>query len=122
MTDPLLPLAARVATDPFFLASALTLYAHSEELDDAGLAAHLRCSVEQLPLIRLCRLPRRDPHERREDVRVIAGHYHLDEQALLEVVKRAWVIQRFRDAAATGAGLMAARDREQSPPQGTEAP
>ena len=37
MSDPLLSLAARVAADPFFLASALAVYAVSEELDDAGL-------------------------------------------------------------------------------------
>jgi hypothetical protein len=113
MTDPLVPLAARVANDPFFLASALTLYARSEGLDDPGLAAHLGCTVEQLPLVRLCRMPRSDPQQRREDVTVIAGHYHLDEQALLEAVKRAFVIHRLQGAAATGAGrLMAARDRE----------
>jgi hypothetical protein len=112
MTDSLACLAARVADHPFFLASALALYAHSEDLDDAGLAARLGCSVDQLALVRLCRMPRRDPAERRQDVAAIAAHCGLDEAALLAVVKRAQVIQHMRAAEQASAGLMAARDRD----------
>jgi hypothetical protein len=123
MSDPLLSLAARVAADPFFLASALAVYAHSEELDDVGLARRLGCSLEQLPLVRLCRAPRGDHAGRREDVASIAGHYGLDEDALLEAVKRALVIQRLQGVApAQGGMLMAARDREDAPGRGPEAP
>jgi hypothetical protein len=114
MIDPLVHLAERVADNPLFLASALAVYARSEELDDAGLAARLGCPVEQLPLVRLCRVPRSDPAERRQDVAVIAGHFHLDERVLHEAVKRAVVLERLRKATPSEEGLlMAARDREQ---------
>jgi hypothetical protein len=123
MTNPLIPLAARVENDPFFLASALALYARSEELDDPALAARLGCPVEQLPRLRLCRMPRTDPAGFREDIAVLAGHFHLDELVLIEALKRGRVIQRLQGAArAEGGVLMAARDREPQPPPDTEAP
>ncbi len=128
MIDPLVHLAGRVADHPSFLAAALAVYARSEELDDRGLADRLGCSVEQLPLVRLCRAPRSDPAGRSEDVAIIAGHFHLNELVLLEAVKRAAVLERLRQAApgspsAGGEGLlMAARDREPAGGQGPEAP
>jgi hypothetical protein len=123
MIDPLVHLAERVADDPFFLASLLAVYAHGEELDDAGLAARLGCAPEQLPLVRLCRAPRRDPAGRREDVAAIAGHFGLDEGVLMEAVKRAGVLEQLRQAPPAGGGpLMAARDREEGPRQDPEAP
>ena len=123
MIDPLVSLATRVEADPFFLSWALALYATSENLDDDALAAELGCAVEQLPLVRLCRTPRADIRGFREDVAVIAEHYHLDRQMLARAVKRARVIQIMRGAAPVGGGLlMAARDREAAPRQEPEAP
>jgi hypothetical protein len=124
MSDPLIGLAARVANDGFFLAAALAVYARSEGLDDAGLAARLGCTVEQLPLVRLCRAPRSDAQGRREDVAAIAGHLGLDERMLMAVVKRATVLAGFQAAAVapTAGQLMAARDREQPPGPSPEAP
>ena len=58
MTSPLDRMAQRAEADPFFLASLLALYAGSEQLDDAGLAAALGCPVETLTDVRLCRAPR----------------------------------------------------------------
>ncbi len=113
MSDPLIGLAARVAGDPFFLAAALAGYARSEGLGDAALAARLGCTVELLPLVRLCRAPRGDARGRREDVAAITAHFGLDERALMVAVKRAAVLAQFQAAAGDGAGgLMAARDRE----------
>jgi hypothetical protein len=122
MRDPLVALAAHVEANPFFLAQTLALYARSEELDDAALAARLGCTALQLPHVRLCRTPRPDPVEFREDITVIAGHYGIDEQVLAEVVKRAWVIRKLQQAPAGPGLLMAARDREQPAGPAPEAP
>jgi hypothetical protein len=113
MTDPLVSLAAFVADRPFFLASLLGPFAHSERLDDISLARRLGCVVEQLPMLRLCRAPRSDPAGFREDMAAIAGHFRLDEMALREAVKCGWAIRQLREAIPPRAGvLMAARDRE----------
>jgi hypothetical protein len=50
-------LAARVGTDPFFLASALAAYQQRHGLDDAALAAELGCAPAVLTSRRLCRCP-----------------------------------------------------------------
>ena len=61
MPDPLEALAARAVGEPFFLGWVLAAYAHSEGLDDAGLAASLGCPAQELVMLRLCRTPRRRP-------------------------------------------------------------
>ena len=48
MSQHLERLARRVASDPFFLASALARYAESEEPDDAALAEKLGCAMPVL--------------------------------------------------------------------------
>lgn len=88
-------MAARVATDPFFLAYSLNEYARREGLDDAALAERLGCSAEALTLIRLCRAPRRvsdgiaDSGEYalatadfREDIASVAGRFGCNAAAL----------------------------------------
>jgi len=50
-------LAARMAFDPFFLASALGAYQWRHALDDAALAALLGCAPAALTGLRLCRRP-----------------------------------------------------------------
>jgi hypothetical protein len=110
MADPLTRLAAAAESEPFYLASLLAAFARSEGLDDNGLAARLGCAIGELPVLKLCRAPRRDPAGRCEDIARLAEHFHLDAFALTEAVKRAWVMQAMSDA---GDGLlMAARDRE----------
>jgi hypothetical protein len=118
MTDPLEALAARAATEPFFLASVLAAYAGSEGLDDAGLAAALGCPPGELAMLRLCRAPRVEPREFWDDISRIAEHFGIDPTKLAEAVKRGRVVLRLR-AASPGAGggfLMAARDAEPAPP------
>jgi hypothetical protein len=117
MADPLEALAARAAGEEFFLASLLADYARSEGLDDARLAAALGCPPGELARLRLCRAPRAEPREFREDVTRIAERFGIEPQRLAEAVKRGRVVRRLRAAGAPGGGfLMAARDGEAEPP------
>jgi hypothetical protein len=116
MSEDLKALAARAEDEPFFLAALLAAYAHSEGLDDAGLAAALGCPVGELNMVRLCRAPRPGFAEFREDVVRIADRFGLDPLRLAEAVKRGRVVTALRSAeAATEGFLMAARDREDPP-------
>lgn len=47
-------LAARVATDPVFLAHAIAAYQTRHGITDDALAAELKCDAEQLVRLRLC--------------------------------------------------------------------
>src|SRR5438270_12828994 len=102
MHDPLANLAARAAGDPTFLASVLAAYAVSEGLDDAGLAAALGCPPGELSRLRLCRVPRAEPEQFRDDVSRIAGRFGLDPQRLAEAVKGGQGVERLRGAAPDG--------------------
>jgi hypothetical protein len=117
MGDPLEDLAARAAGEPFFLAPVLAAFAHSEGLDDSGLAAALGCPGQELVMLRLCRAPRSDPREFWDDVTAIAERFGLDARRLAEIVKRGRVVVTFQEpGAARGGSLMAARDRDREPP------
>ncbi len=118
MSDALQHLANRVASDPFFLAHPLAEFARSEQLDDVALAARLGCRVEDLPLIRLCRAPRPDPHGFRDDLTAIAGQFGLDPAALAVAVRHGQGLATLRAAPQPEGGpgvLLAARD--QGPPR-----
>jgi len=115
MSDALHALARRAEGDRFFLASLLATYARSEGLDDAGLAAALGCSGEDLTMLRLCRAPRSDAHEFWHDVTRIAERFRLEPERLAEAVKRGLVLRRFQSAPPAGGFLMAARDGEDEP-------
>jgi len=123
MNEHLERLARRVADDPFFLAPALALYAHSAGLNDLALAAHLECPMEVLPLLRLCRMPRAQPPGFAQDVDRIAERFAVRADVLAEVVRRGQGLLRLRQAEklaqADSAGfLLAARDQPpQSPPE-----
>jgi hypothetical protein len=117
MADPLEVLAARAEGEAFFLAPLLAAYARSEALDHAALAAALGCPPGELAMLRLCRAPRAEPQEFRDDITRIAERFGLDPDRLAAAVKRGRVVLRLR-AAQSGAGggfLMAARDPE--PPE-----
>ena len=117
MADPLKALAARVEGDPFFLASVLSAFARSEDLDDPGLTAALGCAPGDLTMLRLCRAPRVEGNESREDVTRIAERYGIDPERLGEVVKRGRVVRRLPAGEPADDGfLMAARDRDEEPP------
>ena len=110
-------LAARVGTDPLFLANALAEYARSEELGDDGLATALGCARADLTRLRLCGAPR--PDHFRADVDAIAIHFGLDPTTLTAVVRRGQSLARLRamqPAEASPGFLLAARDEEPHPP------
>jgi hypothetical protein len=79
--DPLDDLAARVADDPSFLASALTAYQRRHGLTDLALAALLHADPSALTLLGLCRAPR-PGEEFDKDIGEIAGHFGCDAAAL----------------------------------------
>jgi hypothetical protein len=113
MPDPFQALAARAEDKPFFMAWLLAAYAQSEGLDDAGLAAALGCSREEVVMLRLCRAPRTDPAEFWDDVVCIAERFGLSPERLAEAVKRGRVVRRFQSVdQSVGGSLMAARDPE----------
>jgi hypothetical protein len=114
-------LAARVATDPLFLANALAEYARSDGLDDAGLAASLGCPVTELTPLRLCGAPR--PDQFRADVAAIAGRFGIAPDVLERAVRLGQSLARVRAAqpVETAPGfLLAARDDEREPPPPSE--
>jgi hypothetical protein len=117
-------LAARAATEPFFLASLLAAYARSEGLDDAGVAEFLGCPTSELTMIRLCRAPRVESAEFWEDIYCVAERFNLSAERLAEVVQRGRVVRRFEEQAPVqGSGfLLAARDAEEPPQPQQEGP
>jgi hypothetical protein len=118
VSEALDALARKVQGDPFFLASPLALYARSEHLDDAGLAAALGCPPVRLSGLRLCRAPRADPAGFREDIAGIAAEFGLDPDRLADAVITGRAIRAIGAAPAGGRGfLMAARD-EPPPDEG----
>jgi hypothetical protein len=112
MSSRLAALALRVGDDPFFLASALAVYAESETMDDEQLAAQLGCPVATLVPLRLCRRPRPEPPFFRRDVDLIATRFGLHADVLAAAVRRADAVMALRREATGAEGmLMAARDR-----------
>jgi hypothetical protein len=106
-------LARRVESDPFFLAFSLASYAQSEGLNDSALASRLGCDLDRLSRIRLCRRPREDPRQFREDIARVAAEFDVSQDVLAQAVRRADALTAFRRAMSGGEGmLMAARDRE----------
>lgn len=104
--------ARRLADDEYFLASALKTYALSEQLDDSALAKALKCNVETLDSLRLCRRPTSEPKLFRRDVDRIASHFGVDAGMLAQIVRRSDVIVALRQGASNESDLlMAARDR-----------
>lgn len=113
MSEALDFMAARVATDPTFLAHLLTEYARSEGLDDAGLAAALGCPATELTRLRLCGVPR--PDQFRADVEAIAVRSGVDPDTLAGVVRRGQSLAHLRAVQGTAAEpgwLLAARDAD----------
>ena len=112
MSDPLKRLARRVEDDRQFLASILAEYARAEGLNDAALAWKLGCPEASLTGLRLCRAPRGEPAEFRQDVRQIADGFGLDADLLTEIIRQGEAFRLLREGGVGAPGfLMAARDR-----------
>jgi hypothetical protein len=125
MNPALSHLAQRVADAPDFLACALAEFARSEKLDDDALAQRLRCSVDTLTHLRLCRTPRPRAPFFSQDVDQIASRFGVDAEILTEVVRRGQTLLHLRNPSTEHhqeAGfLLAARDEapKENPPEGT---
>ncbi len=100
----------------FFLASALKAYSSFNELDDAALAAHLGCSLQDLPRLALCRRPAPEPTVFRKEVEQIAAYASAKAERLAQLLREVETLEALQMAeksvTASGPGLlMAARDR-----------
>lgn len=114
MPDPLLRLALEAEDDPFFLASLLAEFARDENMSDEALAAHLGCPRDQLPKLKLCRPPREEAADFRDDIDQFARAFGLDRDRFADAVLRGRVIQRLRQP--NTYLMMAARDHDPETP------
>ena len=105
-------LVRRVEREPFFLASALKVYAESEGMNDEDLAMLLGCKTERLDPLRLCRRPSSESPSFRGEVQRIAGHFGLKADGLARILRQVDVLAVLRQGIPEGAELRAARDRE----------
>ena len=111
MAEPLENLARRLENDPFFLACPLKLFAESAGLAEREVATQLRCSVETLVRVRLCRAPLPEAKQFRNEIARIAETYQVDALALTDAVRRGQAIWHLRQGQRGAAGsLLAARD------------
>src|ERR1700687_2104356 len=87
MAEPLEHLAQRMEDDPFFLGCPLRLFATSAGLTEEKLAERLRCPVQTLVMLRLCRAPKPEGRQFQKDIAGIADTYGVDVEALTEAVR-----------------------------------
>lgn len=123
MTDRIAALAHRVENDQLFLASALDDYAHTEELDDQGLAERLGCPIKTLVYLRLCLRPDPKPDIFRREMDRIASRFGADAAVIAEAIRRSDALSVMRSKAGSveeGGMLMAARDRRKEDREGEE--
>src|SRR5688572_30230687 len=104
-------LAARAEGHPALLASALAVYRRLAGLDAAALAAELRCDVDGIARLALCRRPREDGEMFRDDVRRIAAYAGCDPIALAGVLRETALTERAARTHAARPTLLAAHDR-----------
>ena len=115
MSNHLEHLARRLQDDPFFLACPLQLYARSEELNEEGLAAGLKCSKEALISVLLCRAPSGEDASFYEGIERIAARFSVDAEALADAVRRGQAIFHMARTPSTSNTLLAARDSDAQP-------
>lgn len=94
------------------LASVLAKYKQQEQLSDQQLATFLNCTVEDLPHLALCGIPREAPHFR-EDVELIADHVQVSSIMLAKLIRSTKARAALSEMPAQPSSLlMAARDRD----------
>lgn len=117
MSTALGRLARLLEDDDGFMASVLCYYAQGERLDDRRFAERLGCSEEALAELAVCRAPRHEPAEFQADVVRLAARFGIDAELLADVVREVRNLRPMRAAGVRGT-LMAARDRDEKPPDG----
>lgn len=126
--NPLASLMERARRDAFFLGHALAGFALRKGFDDKSLAEHLRCPLDRLSQLFLCRCPDGEDPKFAQEVRIIAEYAPCDEMRLLLALRESVAFAKLSKPA-PGKGsqtLLAARDRheeenlseENAPPEG----
>ncbi len=112
--DALEPLVERARSDPFYLGFPLTDYCRRLGWEDQTLAAHLKCPLDRMPQLFLCRCPVEDDPQFLEHVRRIADYAPCEETQLLSVLReaQAWVKLSGHATTKTNPLFLAARDRQ----------
>lgn len=109
--------AARAAQRGGYMATLLAEYQEITGMDDQQLAADLACPPERLPLLGLCRAPRRLESQFAADVRTLAAYARANAGRLAQLIRT--VDSRRTFAGRVGEGevgyLAAARDAEEAP-------
>lgn len=110
MSSGLKALAERVRSDSYFLGSALSAFARSEQLDRASLSHWLGHDDVDLDRLALCRHPRLDAAGFRDDVDRIACRFAINAERLGEIVRHAQVLAALRLGGRQQGLVAAARD------------
>jgi hypothetical protein len=112
---------AKASADPFFLAHILSFVAPDGSLSEV--ARQLHCDPAKMTKLALCRCPREDAPEFRQDIEKIAGFVGCDSRALAQVVRDAAAKKALsRGNSNSASSLMAARDRLPEPPKPEKPP
>ena len=110
---PLASLMEKARRDAFFLGFVLSDFARRKGFDDKTLATHLRCPLERLAQLFLCRCPAGDNPKFAQEVRTIAEYAPCDETQLLLALRETVALAKLSKPA-HGKGsqtLLAARDQ-----------
>jgi hypothetical protein len=86
-SDPLFSLAIQAEQRSFLLAPRLRAYLTREQIDARELAARLGCSLDVLPRLWLCELPRAEQFA--EDVERIAAFLGIEPEPLAQIIAEA---------------------------------
>jgi hypothetical protein len=111
--------AARLENDPFFMAALLAEYRFQMRSDDQQLAKTLRCTVQALTKLALCRAPRLDDAKSfLADVQAIAKYAGCDWEELAKLVRTAQAFATLKRFAGLPENqlLKAARDKPRKKP------
>ena len=116
--------ARRASTDAFFLGRALAEYQAMHGIDDRKLAEILKCTIEALARLALCRRPDDQAAKFREEVQRIATFASCNAKRLVQLLREVAAVVSLREEgseASLQGLLMAARDRRSSgkPPEKT---
>lgn len=109
--------AARAAERGGYMAGLLVTYREVQGMGERELAEELGCSAERLPLLGLCRQPRRDGARFAAEVRELAAFAGADAGRLAHVVRAVDATRAMgqREGAAGAGYLAAARDAAGEP-------
>lgn len=100
----------RVANDPYFLAHDLQVYLGLRGWSKRQLAAALRCPIDVLALVGLCRTPWRDARFQ-SDVEAIAARFKLESHGLANLLREVDLLSAFDVPTKSEGWLAAARER-----------